>query len=172
MFAARNIRLCTKDCACLMVCPTGATDTENGQIDESKCLDGCRLCVDACPSHAIYLVSAKTVARPGPAPETAAALDGVLSLAAEIRGRALSAADGAGVSSRFLKALAHSSRVLAEDCWREKGYITMDPALIGGFMTADEFVAAYVKAGGTAEELLASVQAIRDAVSAGVDLGE
>ena len=56
MFAVRNIKLCTKDCMCLYVCPTGATDTENGKIDESKCIDGCRLCVDACPSNAIYLV--------------------------------------------------------------------------------------------------------------------
>ncbi len=52
MHAVRNIRLCTKDCVCLFVCPTGATDTETGQIDASRCLDGCRLCVDACPSHA------------------------------------------------------------------------------------------------------------------------
>ena len=33
MRAVRNIRLCTKDCLCLYVCPTGATDTETGQID-------------------------------------------------------------------------------------------------------------------------------------------
>ena len=56
MHAVRNIRLCTKDCLCLYVCPTGATDTENGQIDETKCISGCRKCVDACPSHAISLV--------------------------------------------------------------------------------------------------------------------
>ena len=56
MHAVRNIRLCTKDCLCLYVCPTGATDTETGQIDALKCLDGCRACVDACPSHAISLV--------------------------------------------------------------------------------------------------------------------
>ena len=56
MHAVRNIRLCTKDCLCLYVCPTGATDTENGQIDFSKCVRGCRACVDACPSGAISLV--------------------------------------------------------------------------------------------------------------------
>jgi Fe-S-cluster-containing hydrogenase component 2 len=54
--AVRNIRLCTKDCLCLYVCPTGATDTETGQIDAAKCLDGCRACVDICPSHAISLI--------------------------------------------------------------------------------------------------------------------
>ncbi len=56
MYASRNIKLCTKDCLCLFVCPTGATDTENGQIDKNLCIDGCRQCVDACPSHAISLV--------------------------------------------------------------------------------------------------------------------
>ena len=32
-YAVRNLRLCTKDCLCLYVCPTGATDTENSIID-------------------------------------------------------------------------------------------------------------------------------------------
>ena len=31
--AVRNIRLCSKDCLCLYVCPTGASDTENSIID-------------------------------------------------------------------------------------------------------------------------------------------
>ena len=41
--AVRNLRLCTKDCLCLYVCPTGATDTENSIIDVTKCL-GCGIC--------------------------------------------------------------------------------------------------------------------------------
>ena len=53
MYAVRNLRLCTKDCLCLYVCPTGATDTENGQVDAKKCI-GCGLCVKACPSHALF----------------------------------------------------------------------------------------------------------------------
>lgn len=38
--AVRNLRLCTKDCLCLYVCPTGAADTENSIIDPAKCI-GC-----------------------------------------------------------------------------------------------------------------------------------
>ena len=37
-YAVRNIRLCTKDCLCLYVCPTGATDTENSIIDVENVL--------------------------------------------------------------------------------------------------------------------------------------
>ena len=36
--AVRNLRLCTKDCLCLFICPTGATDTENSVIDPEKCV--------------------------------------------------------------------------------------------------------------------------------------
>ena len=74
MFAVRNLKLCTKDCTCLYVCPTGATATEDGSIDASKCLDGCRLCVDACPSHAIYLCYTTYPLRPLPPPEIVSVL--------------------------------------------------------------------------------------------------
>ena len=44
-YAVRNLRLCTKDCLCLYVCPTGATDTENSIIDPEKCI-GCGACAE------------------------------------------------------------------------------------------------------------------------------
>ena len=53
--AVRNLRLCTKDCLCLYVCPTGASDTEDSIIDTSKCV-GCGTCAAACPSGAISMV--------------------------------------------------------------------------------------------------------------------
>ena len=34
-YAVRNLRLCTKDCLCLYVCPTGAADTEDSIIEIS-----------------------------------------------------------------------------------------------------------------------------------------
>ena len=52
--AVRNLRLCTKDCLCLYVCPTGATDTENSVIDVDKCL-GCGVCADVCPDRIISM---------------------------------------------------------------------------------------------------------------------
>ena len=54
-YAVRNIRFCEKDCLCLYVCPTGASDTENSVIDTEKCI-GCGACAEACPAKAISLV--------------------------------------------------------------------------------------------------------------------
>ncbi|MEG0961067.1 MAG: 4Fe-4S binding protein, partial [Erysipelotrichaceae bacterium] len=62
MHAVRTIRLCTKDCLCLYVCPTGAADTENSIIDVDKCI-GCGLCAAACPSKAISMVPEKYAAQ-------------------------------------------------------------------------------------------------------------
>ncbi len=126
MYASRNIRLCTKDCLCLFVCPTGATDTENGQIDKARCISGCRACVDACPSHAIFLVAEEY---PEPVPRDPEIAERLLELCAQKVAQQESASalstelkkTGGG---RLARALARSARILAEDCARESGYMT------------------------------------------------
>ena len=80
-FAVRNLRLCTKDCLCLYVCPVGATDTENSIIDVDKCT-GCGVCARACPSGAITMM-------PKELPPQQAKDDAVVRLAeALLRGKA------------------------------------------------------------------------------------
>ena len=128
MHAVRNITLCTKDCLCLYVCPTGATDTETGQIDAAKCLSGCRACVDACPSHAISLIPEKF---PPQQEKTVAVTSALLSLAEsktkqeKIAAELMNSSDNP-VLRQFAKALSISNRVMAEDLLREAGYIVAD----------------------------------------------
>lgn len=125
MYASRNLRLCTKDCLCLFVCPTGATDTEDGQIDRARCVEGCRACVDACPSHAIYLVMEHY---PLPAEKNTAVAANTMELCKrkleqEAVAKALGSDESRPVLARLARALAHSCRILAEDCARESGYL-------------------------------------------------
>ena len=131
MVASRNLRLCTKDCMCLFVCPTGATDTESGQIDASKCLDGCRLCVDACPGGAIYLVPRNY---PKPQPKGEDVVKALFALAeSKVKTRAL--ANGLGDDYPLArKALDFSLEVLAEDCVREGGYMLPQSAVTKEFL--------------------------------------
>lgn len=128
MYAVRNGELCTKDCLCIFVCPTGATDTETGQIDSSACIDGCRLCVDACPSHAIYLVSQRI-------PEVRRRDEGcskaLLDLADGLAGQRriseqLASEADDQKEALFYRAMATSAAILAEDCCREAGYMTVE----------------------------------------------
>ena len=56
--AYRDLKICSKDCLCLFVCPTGAADNETGQIDFEKCI-GCGACAEACPSKAISMLPRK-----------------------------------------------------------------------------------------------------------------
>ncbi|MDY0371324.1 MAG: 4Fe-4S ferredoxin [Sphaerochaetaceae bacterium] len=121
MHAARNIALCTKDCVCLFVCPTGATDTETGQIDVTKCIDGCRLCVDACPSHAIFLVYDNYAEKKAKNPHIINALTTLLE--SKVHQETIARGLSSGEDAKIAKALALSNRILAEDCAREGLYM-------------------------------------------------
>lgn len=122
--AVRNLRLCTKDCLCLYVCPTGATDTENSVIDTEKCT-GCGVCAGACPSGAISMVPLEY---PPQQKKSQAVLTHAYALArakagqeAAARRLAVSAQDVA--LGRLMTAVARSVRLVNEDLLRESGYM-------------------------------------------------
>ena len=125
MPAYRNIRLCSKDCICLYVCPTGATNTENSIIDVSKCVPGCMACVDACPSSAISMVPDKY---PPQQPKTKSVIEAQRALGrskvqqAQIADAVAGSAESA-VTRQFAEAIAKSNRLMAEDVLREAGYM-------------------------------------------------
>jgi Fe-S-cluster-containing hydrogenase component 2 len=107
------------------VCPTGATDTENGQIDAAKCLPGCRACVDACPSHAISLAPVSFPAPQAKSAEVAAALLALAESKTTQSRIAAGVAEGTGDAAlrQVAEAVAMSNRLMAEDLLRESGYM-------------------------------------------------
>jgi rubrerythrin/NAD-dependent dihydropyrimidine dehydrogenase PreA subunit len=115
-YAVRNVRLCTKDCLCLYVCPTGASDTENSIIDVSRCI-GCGDCADACPSGAISMV-------PFMYPKQQEKTDEVISVMnALMKSKSKQENISAGLPGKLAKALEKSNRIMAEDIIREAGYM-------------------------------------------------
>ena len=125
MHAVRNISLCTKDCLCLYICPTGATDTETGQIDAEKCISGCRLCVDACAQHAISLVPEKYPEQQIKKEEIKHAL-GVISKSKtqqEVMAYEIAKNSDDPLIKQLANAIGKSNRIMAEDLLREAGFM-------------------------------------------------
>ena len=122
--AYRNLKLCTKDCLCLFVCPVGATDTENGQIDFDKCI-GCGACSRACPSQAITMIPNKM---PPQQKKEQAVVNELFKIAdskieeIKILSYLLDNANEDN-EKRFLKTLIYSNKVMVEDIMREAGYM-------------------------------------------------
>jgi len=115
-YAVRNIRLCTKDCLCLYVCPTGATDTENSVIDVNTCI-GCGDCADACPSGAISMAP---FAYPPQQKHGKSVEAGLLSL---MRSKTEQERLAAGLPGELAAAIEKSNHIMAEDLIREAGYM-------------------------------------------------
>ena len=116
IYAVRNIRLCTKDCLCLYVCPTGASDTENSIIDVNKCI-GCGACAAACPSSAISMVPKNYPPQQPKAENTVEALRSLIQSKGQAENIAAALPDALSV------AVEKSSRLMAEDLCREAGFM-------------------------------------------------
>jgi rubrerythrin/NAD-dependent dihydropyrimidine dehydrogenase PreA subunit len=115
-YAVRNIRLCTKDCICLYVCPTGATDTENSIIDVSKCI-GCGVCAQACPSAAISMVPKVMPPQQSKEETVVEALRGL------VQSKARAEMMASRLPDTLSAAIYKSSRLMAEDLAREAGFM-------------------------------------------------
>ena len=122
--AVRNLRLCTKDCLCLYVCPVGATDTENSIIDVNKCI-GCGACADACPSSAISMVPKEYPPQQSKTDEVKSVLNALSENKASEEKAALQIAEETNSDTlyRLMTAVAKSERLIAEDIMRESGYM-------------------------------------------------
>ena len=149
--AVRNVRLCEKDCLCLYVCPTGASDTENSVIDVQKCI-GCGACADACPARAISLVPRTYPPQQPKSDNVIGALRQLVSSKAEQELLA------AALPGPLAKALEKSNRIMMEDLLRESGY--MLPQSGNARKALEEMLANAQNAGfpaETVEQLLASI---------------
>lgn len=122
--AVRNLRLCTKDCLCLYVCPVGATDTEDSIIDTEKCI-GCGMCADACPSAAISMVPAEYPPQQKKDEKVLAVSYALAESKAKQEKMALQLAETSEKDGfyRLMTAMAKSVRLVNEDLLRESGYM-------------------------------------------------
>ena len=148
-YAVRNLRLCTKDCLCLYVCPTGATDTENSIIDANKCI-GCGKCAEACPSSAISMMP-KTL--PPQQPKEEAVVEALRVL---IQSKAAAEGIASQLPDALSVAVERSSRLMAEDLCREAGFMLPQSANTRAFLeTVRNYPGVPVDA---AETLLTTIQ--------------
>ena len=121
--AVRNLRICSKDCLCLFVCPTGAADTETGQIDFEKCI-GCGACSKACPSGAISMVPYKYPKQQEKDNEAIERLKKIISSKVEQEQIAKYIYENGSDKEKLLaKIIMKSNRLIAEDLYREAGYM-------------------------------------------------
>ena len=122
--AVRNLRLCTKECLCLYVCPTGATDTEDSIIDVSKCI-GCGDCAASCPSGAISMIPEVMPPQQKKEEPVVAVLNKLSDSKSKTEFAAEKVADETDDDTlyRLMKAVSISSRLMAEDIIRESGYM-------------------------------------------------
>ena len=122
--AVRNLRLCTKDCLCLYVCPVGATDTENSIIDVDKCT-GCGVCAAACPSKAISMVPEEYPPQQKKSGTVTASANALANKKAAEEKTARQIAETAEEDGlyRLMTAVARSARLVNEDLLREAGYM-------------------------------------------------
>ncbi len=122
--AVRNLRICSKDCLCLFVCPTGATDTETGQIDFEKCI-GCGACSKACPSGAISMVPYKYPKQQDKDELVVEKLKRIISSKVDQEQMAHYIFENSNDEKEKLlaKILMKSNRLITEDLYREVGYM-------------------------------------------------
>lgn len=120
--AYRDLKICSKDCLCLFVCPTGATDNETGQIDFEKCI-GCGACAKACPAHAITMIPNEMPKQQEKDTKTVSELFKLANSKIEQNKILETLLKENKEDERLLKTLIHSNKVMIEDIFREAGYM-------------------------------------------------